>query len=120
MAKKSKKVTPSKRATPASIQRDRVRVQREVVTLLNRYASLTKKLAGDIPPLPPLWQGAFEKALSSSKGPLPLEILDRALRDLESASRQLIQSVRVAYLGPPYSYSYLAAIKHFGAGVQRI
>ena len=119
-AKKSKKATPSKRATPASLQRDRVRIQREVVTLLNRYASLTKKLAGDIPPLPPLWQGAFEKALSTSKGPLPLEILDRALRDLESASRQLIQSVRVAYLGPPYSYSYLAAIKHFGAGVQLI
>ena len=119
-AKRSKKTGSSKRATPASIQRERFRIQREIVALLNRYASLTQKLDGDLPPLPPLFERAFEKVISKNKGPLPLEILDRALRDLESASRQLIHSTRVAYLGPPYSYSYLAAIKRFGAGVQLI
>jgi chorismate mutase/prephenate dehydratase len=117
---KTQKTKPRKRATPASLVRDRARMQRELVRLLNRYASLTKKLAGDLPPPPPRWQDAFEAALSTSKGPLPSETLDRMLRDLESASRQLVESVRVAYLGPPYSYSYLAAIKRFGDGVQLV
>ena len=66
-AKRSTKTGSSKRATPASIQRERFRVQREIVSLLNRYASLTQKLDGDLPPLRPHFERAFEKVLSKNK-----------------------------------------------------
>jgi len=123
MAKKQNKSTGGKRkkaTTATTLLRDKTRMQRELVTLLNRYASFTRKLGADNPVPPPRWQDTFEKALAASKGPLSMETLDRILRDLESASRHLIESTRVAYLGPPYSYSYLAAIKRFGDGVELI
>lgn len=123
MAKKQNKSTGGKRkktTTAATLQRDKTRMQRELVNLLNRYATLTRKLGTDNPAPPPRWQDAFEKALAASRGPLTDGTLDRILRDLESASRHLITSTCVAYLGPPYSYSYLAAIKRFGDGVELI
>ena len=123
MAKKStpsRSGTSRRRVTPANLARQRVRLEREIVTLLNRYATITRKLGVDIPDPPPRWQNAFEKAIQSSKGPLRTDTLDRILRAADSASRQLVERVRVAYLGPPYSYSYLAATTRFGEGVELV
>jgi chorismate mutase/prephenate dehydratase len=47
-------------------------------------------------------------------GPLPSEGLERVFRELDSATRQLHAPRKIAYLGPPFSYSHLAAIERFG------
>ncbi len=54
--------------------------------------------------------------LSAYAGPLPAEQIEAVIREVQSASRSALQAVRVAYLGPPHSYSHLAAIEQFGSG----
>ena len=60
------------------------------------------------------------RALSLSKGPLPDRCVRAVFRELISGSRSLEKELRVAYLGPAYSYSHLAAIHRFGQSVELI
>jgi len=52
--------------------------------------------------------------LKANKGPLPEVTLKAIFRELISGSRALQSIQRVAFLGPDYSYSHLAAIERFG------
>jgi chorismate mutase/prephenate dehydratase len=56
--------------------------------------------------------------LGSNKGPLNEVTLKSIFRELISASRALQKMQRVAYLGPEYSYSHLAALERFGEAVE--
>ena len=51
---------------------------------------------------------------SANNGPVDLEELKYVFRPILSASRQRIRKSRVAYLGPAYSFTHLAAINRFG------
>ena len=53
-------------------------------------------------------------------GLLPPLHLQAILREVASGCRALVHQTRVAYLGPPYSYSHLAAIHRFGRCVEFI
>ncbi|MEZ6141095.1 MAG: prephenate dehydratase [Zavarzinella sp.] len=56
----------------------------------------------------------ISNVLSANDGPLP-EVTIRAIyREIISGSRALQKIDRVAYLGPEYSFSYLAALHRFG------
>src|SRR6185436_17713603 len=55
-----------------------------------------------------------------NKGPLSERALRTVFRELISASRGLEKALRVAYLGPAYSYSHLAAIHRFGQSVELV
>jgi chorismate mutase/prephenate dehydratase len=50
----------------------------------------------------------------ANTGPLTPSELKTVFRPLLSAARQRVKSVRVAYLGPPYSFTHQAAINRFG------
>lgn len=102
------------------------RTDRELVKLLNQrahaYAQLYKhSLAanGPVPPPQPEPE-AVERALAQNKGPLPNEALRAIFRELTSAGRALERPVRLAVLGPAYSYSHLAAIDRFGTSVEHV
>ena len=56
--------------------------------------------------------------LKANKGPLQEVTLKAIYRELISGSRALQSIQRVAYLGPEYSYSQLAALERFGQGVE--
>lgn len=56
----------------------------------------------------------WELADSAGKGPLTTTELKYIFRPLLSAGRQRIRNTRVAYLGPAYSFTHLAAINRFG------
>jgi chorismate mutase / prephenate dehydratase len=55
--------------------------------------------------------------LAANKGPLPEVTLKAIFRELISGSRAVQKVQRIAFLGPLYSYSHLAALERFGEAV---
>lgn len=52
--------------------------------------------------------------LAANKGPLEVVTIKAIFRELISGSRAIQKQQKIAYLGPEYSYSHLAAIQRFG------
>ena len=56
----------------------------------------------------------FERLEARSRGPFPRDAIRNVFREIISASISLQRGVRVAYLGPPATYTQQAAIQQFG------
>jgi len=54
---------------------------------------------------------------ANTKGPLDANTVRAIFRELMSGSRALHKLLRIAYLGPEYSFSHLAAVERFGNAV---
>ena len=54
------------------------------------------------------------------RGPLPPRIVRAIFREIQSGCRARVRQPRIAFLGPLYSYSHLAAIHRFGRSVQLV
>jgi chorismate mutase/prephenate dehydratase len=52
------------------------------------------------------------------KGPLDGSAVRAIFREIMSASRALQKVLKVAYLGPEYSFSHLAAVERFGSAIE--
>ncbi len=63
---------------------------------------------------------SLKRLTAASGGPLPHDCLRAVLREIQSGCRSLIRESRIAFLGPLYSFSHLAAIHHFGQSVEFI
>lgn len=119
------KAPPGRR--PAADLRSKIaRLDRELVKLFDERAKLvleTAKHQGEESPTA-VASGLEEEALgrmaSRSRGPLPKRSVLAILRELQSGCRSLVREIRVAFLGPPYSYSHLAALHRFGQGVDLV
>jgi chorismate mutase / prephenate dehydratase len=61
---------------------------------------------------------SLKRLTAASRGPLPHRCVRAVLRELASGCRALIREPRIAFLGPLYSYSHLAAIHRFGQSVE--
>jgi chorismate mutase / prephenate dehydratase len=59
----------------------------------------------------------YQNILDHSKGPLDPATIRAIYREIMSGSRALQKVLKVAYLGPEYSFSHLAAIDRFGLQV---
>ncbi len=102
------------------------RLDQQLVALLNRRTEITSRI-GELKHVQGLevWSAAREdevvsKALAASQGPLPAETLRAIFRELMSGSRSLQRNIRVACLGPKYSYSHLASVAKFGEAVEHV
>jgi chorismate mutase/prephenate dehydratase len=117
----------AKRApTLAGLRAEIDRLDKELVGLLNRRAEIASQI-GQVKESQGIevWSPAREeevlsKALATSQGPLPPETIRLIFRELMSGSRALQRTLRVACLGPEYSYSHLAAVAKFGNAVEHV
>jgi chorismate mutase/prephenate dehydratase len=108
----------------AQLRRELERLDIEIVELINRRAAAAVQLwkqedgtaqAAAAAPSP---RGIDVAAVNP--GPLSHDAVTAVIRDLESGSRALIGRTKVAYLGPEFTYSHLAAIHRFGKSVDLV
>ncbi|GIW86937.1 MAG: prephenate dehydratase [Isosphaeraceae bacterium] len=135
MARKSAKSgsasrTGQKRLAPAeslaALRAEIDDLDQQLVRLLNRRAEIATRIGqlkdhGNLP----VWSPAREeevlaRVMEYHRGPLPAETLRLIFRELMSGSRALQRALRVACLGPRYSYSYLASVAKFGQSVEHV
>jgi chorismate mutase/prephenate dehydratase len=117
----------SKRSPSLANYRSEIdRIDKELVTLLNRRAEISLQV-GMVKQKQGLevWSPAREdevvnRALAASRGPMPAETLRLIFREVLSSSRSLQRPLRVAFLGPKYSYSHLASVARFGESVEHV
>ncbi len=62
----------------------------------------------------------LKNVLEANKGPLDEGTIRAVFREIISGSRALQKVIKVAYLGPEYSYSHLAAVERFGNAIEYI
>lgn len=113
MAKKKSSQTRAP-TTSKELQRNLNRLDRELVKLLNQRAKAYQQLerTGDL--APPSGTAVVTGVNATNKGPLTQPTIEAVFRELHSGCEQLRENIRVAFLGPVYSYSHIAAIKRFG------
>jgi chorismate mutase/prephenate dehydratase len=98
------------------------KLDREIVALLNERAALVEAAAknGKAAPAAMTDLAVLDAAVKSSAGPLPAAAVEAVFRELLSGIRAANQPVRVAYLGPEFTYSHLAAIARFGQSAELV
>jgi len=132
MPKAKAKKKPARKKKPAlkrgptvkALESSVSRLDRELVRKLNERAKLGNKLtklklaSGQATLIPGQEEETFARVIGLSRGPLPEQCIRAIFRELISGSRSLMRELGVAFLGPMYSYSHLAAIQRFGQSVE--
>ncbi len=130
MSRKTEAGNTSASAKTANALRDlRAKIDKldlQILELVNKRAGV----AGDIgrlkndssaePFAPAREEEVLKNVLDQNKGPLDNETIRAIFREIISGSRGLQKVLKVAYLGPEYSFSHLAAIERFGQAVDLI
>lgn len=95
----------------------------QLVKLLNERIGValeigkTKKEQGGEIYVPSREKAVFERICGLNKGPLPNESARAIYREIMSASLALESNLKIAYLGPPATFTHQAAHTKFGASV---
>ncbi len=121
---KSKK-SPAAPSINLSDLRERIdTIDRQLVDLLNARSGLVVqvgkyKQANNIPIYAPHREAeVLSRVLGHNKGPLSNRAVEGVYREIMSGSFALEKPLAIGFLGPPGSYSHLAAKRHFGSSVQ--
>lgn len=96
-------------------------VDSNIVKLLNKRASISLKI-GRIKAkdkssvyVPDRETQIYQRIIQLSQGPLPERALKAIYREIMSGSLSLEKALNIAYLGPAYTFTHLAALKKFGS-----
>jgi chorismate mutase/prephenate dehydratase len=131
MAKKKQSSRKSTSRTSRSVLRRQIdQLDRQIVAQANERAELARQWAAMAsgtqpasppPTLPPelIDEAATPKDIRNP-GPLSDTCVQAVLRELASGTRALVTTTRVAFLGPEYTYSHLAALHRFGHSVELV
>lgn len=98
-------------------------LDKNIVRLLNRRAGIAlaigkvKRRVKSETYVPSREKVILHNIAKFNRGPLPFPALAAVYREIMSASLALENSVKVAYLGPPATFSHQAAIRRFGTSV---
>ena len=102
--------------TRAPAQRQIDKLDREIMALVQQRAGLLKGRSRKELPAADL-KAALERIehlASATKGPLEIQAMRSIFREILSGTQSTLRETRVAYLGPEFTYSHLAAIERFG------
>ncbi|MFM7522154.1 MAG: prephenate dehydratase [Planctomycetota bacterium] len=100
------------------------RIDRALVGLMNERAQVArrigqlKKASGQQTYDPSREETVLERVAGLNPGPLSGASVKAVFRELISGSRAIEQHLRVAHLGPAWTYSHLAALHRFGNAVE--
>lgn len=113
--------------TPVNLEVLRQRiddVDRRLIEVLSERARIVvevgKTKRGDGTPIyaPHRERQVLDRAIAANPGPLSARTVEAIYRELMSGSFSLELPLRVGYLGPPGSFSHVAAVRHFGSSVE--
>jgi len=117
------RATATRPSSPAADSRDEIgRIDRELLGMIQKRAKLVERLgmlvrsAGGLEA--PNIEEEIAPVVAQSRGPLPKQVVRAIFRELVSGCSSLVRPLRIALLGPLYSYSHLAAIERFGQNVE--
>ena len=89
--------------------------ERAKVTL--RVGSLKSKRSGSIY-VPERESEVYKKLADNNKGPLSKAALQAIYREIMSSALGLEKPIKIAYLGPEFTFTHLASMKKFGSSVE--
>ena len=132
MPKKKKSARASKPSTAksgrnptlTSVRRQIDKIDAQIVSLANQRAQLAQQAGplkhqdGDGLYAPERENDVVSHALDRNRGPLSDDSIRNIFREVISGTRSVETHVRVAYLGPEFTYSHLAAIERFGQSAE--
>jgi chorismate mutase/prephenate dehydratase len=96
----------------------------QIVDLINKRAGLAAEIGrhkndqGTEVFLPAREEEVYKHVLEANKGPLDEATIRAVFREIMSGARALQKVLKVAYLGPEYSFSHLAALERFGLAIE--
>jgi len=98
------------------------KLDREILALINQRAELAASRAAGKVSSTQLSSDAelLEKILQHNQGPLNTEAVRAVFRELLAGSRAIGRKIRVAFLGPEFTYSHLAAVECFGQACELV
>jgi len=110
--------------TLAQLRKKINEIDSKIVSLLNKRAKacleigkLKNKKKASIY-VPDRETEIYQRIVKSSKGPLPAKALMAVYREVMSGSLALEKAIKIAYLGPPATFTHIAALKKFGSQVK--
>lgn len=124
--KKSSATAKAAAPTLAALRGQIDKLDQELLKLINERAKIAvaigklKNSTGMAAYAPAREDAVLARVVELSKGPLSERCVRAVYRELISGSRSLEKELRVAYLGPAYSYSHLAALHRFGSSVELV
>jgi chorismate mutase/prephenate dehydratase len=128
MSRKSESgnTAPPKRAEAAlrSLRSQIDRLDIQILKLVNERAAHAAEIGrlkndhGSEVFTPVREEEVLHHVLEANKGPLRADTIRAVFREIISGSRALQKTLKVAYLGPEYSFSHLAAVERFGQSIE--
>ncbi len=116
--------TPGGEAELARLRGEIDRIDEQLVSLMAARSALVvgvgqAKRTGGIPVYAPHREReVIDRAIARNPGPLPARTVEAVFRELMSGSFALELPLRIGFLGPPGTFSHLAAVRHFGSSVE--
>lgn len=101
-------------------------IDREILAAINRRAEVAQAIGrakqnGKQRVFDPCRETeVLDRLAADNAGPLPAESVRNIFREVISAARAIQTPTRVAYLGPEFTFSHLAAIERFGQSAELV
>jgi chorismate mutase/prephenate dehydratase len=99
-------------------------IDKDIIEQLNERAQLTLEIGRHKTKnnkkiyAPAREKEVYQNILKLNKGPLSNDSLEAIYREVMSASLALEKKIKIAYLGPPATFTHLASLSKFGASLE--